>query len=511
MSKKTKRPNNTWRNLDFIIKEAKKFLKEHPEYDELPSQRILQGFGYFSLPTAIIKYHKGFQEFRSILNKHLGIDSDGKKMEKKGAWRDVDFVLKRIEKFLKEHPEYDELPSSKILDPLGYSSLSHGIIRYHGGFPKFRETIRFKNLENLTSPIRKKSSDKINMDKKNNIEVEGRFDKIDQAAEQTKLEGYNIECQKIYDKIVFQSSPEELRSFGITLENILNGNEVIIPSRKSKKSNTKEPIQTSEKDSTTTLPEDSIEFNYEMYTGLRDKGLNHKDVKEVATKQYAFDNLQNLRCWAGAYSKTHSKTTIKLNPKIKEFYDTKGVNLTEVDGLFINTLMNLNKKKKSSSLQGLTKALHKADPKRYPDSEANTKRKVSVHLAGIKKNKELVENINMNWTLAHYEELIKYLSPVPTEEITRIIDGTAQYHNFFDMIKAGATTKDIREIYVLVGREKEFKAICHKYTMELNKRDSSEDTNNNQKEQRPPISPDGRGGTYKTDLSKHLNDLNQKE
>jgi len=57
------------------------------------------------------------------------------------TWRDLNFALKEAKSFM-EKENYSTLPSQGVLCNLGYSGLSCAIIRYHGGFPAFREKLR---------------------------------------------------------------------------------------------------------------------------------------------------------------------------------------------------------------------------------------------------------------------------------------------------------------------------------------------------------------------------------
>jgi len=54
-------------------------------------------------------------------------------------------VLGEANKFLEEHPEYQELPCARILRDLGYRGLEVGISKYHCGLPVFRELMRERN------------------------------------------------------------------------------------------------------------------------------------------------------------------------------------------------------------------------------------------------------------------------------------------------------------------------------------------------------------------------------
>jgi hypothetical protein len=358
-------------------------------------------------------------------------------------------------------------------------------------------------------------------------DVQKKFEEIEEAVEQMKKDEYLKECNDLYQEIISKSNSEDIKNFAFTLESILNKtDENVLEQKKSVEDTvTKESIKTPE--------QEKQEFTKEIYHSLANEGKKYPEIKKIASEQYSFDtssgsdNLLQLRSWSGGFARAHpelkkeSKEQVnpyELIPEIKEFYDEKGINLTKVDGLFINTLLNLNKNEKSSGLADLTKALHKADPKRYPDAEHNTKRRVSVHLAGIKRDKELVENIDMNWTLAHYKELMFYLSPVPNEQIKKIYCGEATWSDMAKSIDEGATKQDVREIYVLAGREKEFRSASNRYTREDSKYKRQVEADNGKpievtknNGRRVKIRIDSRGNTYKTNLYEHLDDLKDKE
>ena len=60
-----------WKSLEFVLEQAKIFLQENPQYQELPSGRILIEKKYHGLISSIIKYHGGITLFRQALNTHL--------------------------------------------------------------------------------------------------------------------------------------------------------------------------------------------------------------------------------------------------------------------------------------------------------------------------------------------------------------------------------------------------------------------------------------------------------
>ena len=59
---------------------------------------------------------------------------------KYNQWKDLDYALQQARKVIKRYG-FENLPYSDKLVELGYSSLSHAIGRYHGGFLNFRRLL----------------------------------------------------------------------------------------------------------------------------------------------------------------------------------------------------------------------------------------------------------------------------------------------------------------------------------------------------------------------------------
>jgi len=64
------KPKGYWLSLDNSLKEAQQAIAKHG-WAALPSQQELAKHGYTSLSTAIIKYHRGFHQFRNLLAQHI--------------------------------------------------------------------------------------------------------------------------------------------------------------------------------------------------------------------------------------------------------------------------------------------------------------------------------------------------------------------------------------------------------------------------------------------------------
>jgi len=125
----------TWKDLEYTIDQAKEVMKSEA-WDVLPGGWTLQKKGYNSLATAITEYHGGYPAFREHLGKPLVIKD----------WSDEDFAIDEAIEFMDEHG-FERLPSSAIMQDLGYSSLSSSIYKYHGKIKRFRELLRKRRQE----------------------------------------------------------------------------------------------------------------------------------------------------------------------------------------------------------------------------------------------------------------------------------------------------------------------------------------------------------------------------
>lgn len=131
---------------------AKRLMKEH-KWETLPGSSRLIELGYTQLVTAVTRHHGGFHRFREL----LGVRSVRRKS---GSWEELEYTIKEAET-VKEKHELEVLPGQKVLIKLGYSSLAVAILRYHGGFKKFREllgeepvTLTIKNVQEFLKEIK---------------------------------------------------------------------------------------------------------------------------------------------------------------------------------------------------------------------------------------------------------------------------------------------------------------------------------------------------------------------
>jgi len=130
--KNPKKTSGYWQSLENTIGEALKAMQEQG-WNTLPASHEIQKHGYASLNAAINNYHGGIQNIRIKL---------GQQNYKKppGYWQKEENVIAEAKKAMGEQ-EWNTLPSSTKLAKHGYSDLSSGIYRYHGGFHKFRKLL----------------------------------------------------------------------------------------------------------------------------------------------------------------------------------------------------------------------------------------------------------------------------------------------------------------------------------------------------------------------------------
>ena len=76
-----RRENGYWNDPENVLNEALKFLEEHPEYEQLPSQKILRELGYNHLNFGSRKTFGGLTGLRECLSKKLGQSTEVQKLE----------------------------------------------------------------------------------------------------------------------------------------------------------------------------------------------------------------------------------------------------------------------------------------------------------------------------------------------------------------------------------------------------------------------------------------------
>jgi len=126
--------NGLWKNQEYILSYIKK-LKEENGWKELPGEDKLEKIGHTNLAIAINRYHGGFRKFRKLL---------GEKSIH-GIWKTLEHTLNKAMEIMKEN-DWSELPNGQKLIKVGQSGLTYAIIKYHGGFHKFRELLFQRQL-----------------------------------------------------------------------------------------------------------------------------------------------------------------------------------------------------------------------------------------------------------------------------------------------------------------------------------------------------------------------------
>ncbi|MBI2499172.1 hypothetical protein HYV88_02930 [Candidatus Woesearchaeota archaeon] len=107
----------------------------------IPGKNELKKLKNIPIKEIAIKYGINQTTARSWLDRYDIKRKKHKKNVKRGSWQSLEFTLEQAKLFLEKHSEYEELPSAKILSKKGYITLGTIIVRYHGGFPVFRQKL----------------------------------------------------------------------------------------------------------------------------------------------------------------------------------------------------------------------------------------------------------------------------------------------------------------------------------------------------------------------------------
>jgi len=126
------RKRGQWKDLQFAIAQAKKFIKEN-KLQRLPSEASMRKLGNNSLVIAITRYHGGMHDFRKILG-----DMPRTKV---GSWKNPAYFFSEIEKYFAEFPNYKTLPSRNQMVTDGYGGLACACFDYYGGLRNARKSI----------------------------------------------------------------------------------------------------------------------------------------------------------------------------------------------------------------------------------------------------------------------------------------------------------------------------------------------------------------------------------
>lgn len=126
---KTNKPWRYWQKVENCVSEAYEAMRREG-WSSLPQADILTSRGYSGLVNAITTYRGGFHSFREL----LGQASTRRKF---GAWKDLEYAIAQACEIMKREG-WKKLPGGSTLDSKGYSSLTNSICKYHGGFTLFK-------------------------------------------------------------------------------------------------------------------------------------------------------------------------------------------------------------------------------------------------------------------------------------------------------------------------------------------------------------------------------------
>jgi hypothetical protein len=130
------KPNGFWEDQDNALAEARKAMEEQG-WDRLPSQKELSDRGYSPLVNAIGRYHGGLVEFREILGQ-------APSRRRAGLLENESYMLSEVRAAMQEQ-DWEVLPSQEVLAEHGYSSLGNAINKYHGGIRGVRKMLGQSN------------------------------------------------------------------------------------------------------------------------------------------------------------------------------------------------------------------------------------------------------------------------------------------------------------------------------------------------------------------------------
>jgi len=126
------KPSGYWKNEGHVIAEVRKVMTDHG-FETMPTQTEFYRLGQSSLASAISKYHGGFARIRQLFGEQHW-------RRPNGTWKDIDYTVKKAEEIMRKH-NFENLPGSKVLSRMGYSSFAGAISKHHGGFRNFRKSI----------------------------------------------------------------------------------------------------------------------------------------------------------------------------------------------------------------------------------------------------------------------------------------------------------------------------------------------------------------------------------
>jgi len=143
------KPRGYWQKIENAKKEAHRVMKKEG-WEGLPGSNVLNAQGYSNLSNAIFSYYGGMEKFRVLIgSKPLTL----KLRLPHSTWKSLEYTITEARRVMVGEG-WDNLPGADDLGDKGYHGLKSAIIRYHGGFHKFREELGEKQKQKKQLPAR---------------------------------------------------------------------------------------------------------------------------------------------------------------------------------------------------------------------------------------------------------------------------------------------------------------------------------------------------------------------
>lgn len=127
------RRSGTWKDLDFVLQEARKIKRKH-KFKRLPPAPTLYKLGYSTFFNAIRKYHDGIEAIREKLG-------EKRTRTPSALVQDKSYILQLAQKIM-EKEGYSVLPGAHALNARGYSTFTNAVNNhYKGGLPAVRRKL----------------------------------------------------------------------------------------------------------------------------------------------------------------------------------------------------------------------------------------------------------------------------------------------------------------------------------------------------------------------------------
>lgn len=130
------KPRGYWSNIYNIFLEIDKIMRKH-DLKTVPSSNWLKDHDYGSVDYAITTY-VGYRDFRKFHDERLKTPY--------GRWNDLEYAKERARRFMEKH-KLDNLPGFSYMRKHNAEGLATAIIRYHGGFRRFREKMGLAQIK----------------------------------------------------------------------------------------------------------------------------------------------------------------------------------------------------------------------------------------------------------------------------------------------------------------------------------------------------------------------------